>query len=65
MSFIDILVGLFAITLVLFTVLHNLRKKRRGESGCGGCCGGLVKETNASCRNASHKTSETSAPRQG
>ncbi len=65
MGFIDIAVGLFAIALVLFTLLHNLRKKRRGERACGGCCGFLMKEKNASCRTSSHKTGTAGAHRQG
>ena len=39
MRFIDIAIGVLAIGLVLFTILYNLRKKRRGESGCAYCSG--------------------------
>lgn len=39
MSGIDFAVAILAIALVLFTIIYNVRKKRRGESTCGYCKG--------------------------
>ncbi|MDL2263738.1 FeoB-associated Cys-rich membrane protein [Synergistaceae bacterium OttesenSCG-928-I11] len=65
MRFIDIAIGAFAIALVLFTVLYNVRKKRRGENSCGGCHGCSTKRKNLPCCDSPHKIGEASGPRPG
>lgn len=39
MKGIDMAVVVLALALVLFTVVYNVRKRRRGEINCGYCSG--------------------------
>ena len=39
MRMIDLLIGALAVALVVFTVVYNVRKRRRGDVGCAYCDG--------------------------
>ena len=40
MQWFEILILVAAVALVVFTVVYNLFRRKKGKNGCGGSCGG-------------------------